>query len=77
VSTYELKWADGSHAYVSELEDWFASELDEALGPVRVGALEYDAALVLRKVDPIAYQQAYAEWLDSMIEDGQIVEVEL
>jgi hypothetical protein len=77
VSTYELKWADGSHAYVSELEDWFASELDETLGPVRIGSLEYDPALVLRKVDPIAYREACLEWLDRMLEDGQIVEVQL
>ena len=72
-----LAWSDGAHAYEWELEDWFATEFDEVCEPVRIGSLEYDASDVLRKVDPIAFRQAYLEWLDNMIEDGQIVEVPL
>lgn len=35
------------------------------IGEVRVGGLEYDAATVLRKVDPIAYRTGLNDWADS------------
>lgn len=38
--------------------------LNEISGPVRIGTLEYDAARVLREVDPIAYRTGFVDWAD-------------
>ena len=36
--------------------------LDEVLGPVTIGSLEYEASRVMREVDPVAYRCGFNDW---------------
>jgi len=44
--------------------------LDE--GPVRIGALEYSASEVLRKIDPIAYRTGLLGFVDQLASMGEL-----
>jgi len=50
--------------------------LNELYGPVKVAGLEFEAAEVLEKLDPVAFRQGYLDYLDSLVEDGLITEEE-
>lgn len=56
-----------------ELHEMFDNILDES-GPVKIGVLEYSPSDVLRSVDPTAYRCGVADFADSLLEDGYIVE---
>jgi hypothetical protein len=56
-----------------ELQDRFEEMLNE-LGTVKIGNLEYDSAMVLKQVDPIAYKEALLEYADA--ENIEIDELE-
>ena len=43
----------------------FEDMLDEVCGPVIIAGHSYDAAYALKEVDPIAYREAFLNWLDS------------
>lgn len=49
----------------SELEDRYDGMLDECFGPVTIGGLQYDHALALSRVDPIAYCQGFRDYFAS------------
>ena len=48
--------------------------LDEAHGPVRIGKLEYGPSRVLQDVDPVAYRESVANYIDSLERDGYRVD---
>jgi hypothetical protein len=48
-----------------ELIDQFEEMLNESNEEIHIGTLTYQASEVLKKTDPIAYREAYLEWLDS------------
>jgi hypothetical protein len=48
-----------------EAEKMFQEFFNEVFPPVEFGCLTYDAADVLKSVDPIAYRQEFLNWLDS------------
>jgi hypothetical protein len=43
-------------------------------GMVKIGTLKYEPAMVLKSVDPIAYNEAFLDFCDSLARDGYIVE---
>lgn len=43
-------------------------------GPVQIGTLSYNASYVLRKVDQIAYDCGFQDYLDALAQDGIYVE---
>ena len=54
----------------ADAESMHDEALDEAHGPVRIGALEYQPSRVLREVDPVAYRESVADYIDSLERDG-------
>ena len=54
----------------ADAESLHDEALDEAHGPVRIGALEYQPSRVLREVDPVAYRESVADYIDSLESDG-------
>lgn len=47
--------------------------LDECYEPFKIGDLEYSPSQVLKDVDPTAYRIGKQDYLDSLVEDGQLV----
>lgn len=61
------------------LTDWdintlFAGWLAIVYGPVKIAGGMYDTAQALKLVDPIAYRCAKLNYIDSLLEDGTIIE---
>jgi hypothetical protein len=48
--------------------------LDEVYETVRIGDLEFDPSAVLKQCDPIAYHLGFADYVNSLMEDGEKVE---
>ena len=49
--------------------------LDNIYPDVTIGIYQWSPARVLKMMDPIAYRTSVFEWVDQMLEDGQIVEL--
>ena len=58
----------------AEAESLHDEALDEAHGPVRIGELEYGPSRVLQDVDPVAYRESVADYIDSLEGDGYRVD---
>jgi hypothetical protein len=53
------------------------NQYDDALDcgdMIRIGSLEYLPSQVLRAVDPVAYNEGFADYVDSLAGDGVYVE---
>ena len=48
--------------------------LDEIYPLVTIGIYQWEPARVLKMMDPVAYRVSVIEWVDQMLEDGQIGE---
>jgi hypothetical protein len=49
-----------------EFAEQYDGWLDEVYGDVQLGSLTYPAGLVLKEVDPVAYECGFTDWLDSI-----------
>ena len=47
--------------------------LDEIYPLVTIGIYQWSPARVLKMMNPVAYRVSVIEWVDQMLEDGQIV----
>ena len=66
-------WEPDPDDYTEQYEDM----LRETCGPVMIGSLEYDVAMVLKEVDPTAYRCGMNDWLDGELKEGTIEPDEL
>jgi hypothetical protein len=57
-----------------QVKEWLAESLHDMTGMVKIGTLTYEPAMVLKSVDPIAYNEAFLDFCDSLARDGYIVE---
>jgi len=56
-----------------DADEMYADLLDECYEPFKMGDLEYSPSQVLKDVDPTAYRIGKQDYLDSLVEDGQLV----
>lgn len=66
-------WEPDPDDYTEQYDDM----LRETCGPVMIGSLEYDVAMVLKEVDPTAYRCGMNDWLDGEQKDRNIEPDEL
>lgn len=66
---------DGETLYEDDLEREFLDYLSE-FEPFTIGTLTYDPGHVLQQVDPIAFRQGLLDWIDCLIQDGDLDEYE-
>jgi len=62
------------HVFRFQVKEWLAQSLYDMTGMVKIGTLTYEPAMVLKSVDPIAYNEALLDFCDSLARDGYIVE---
>ena len=62
--------------FISErkLEEMFNEYLDEVYGSIIVAGYTYQTSDVLKDVDPIAYNEAFRDWLDVELTDENLFE---
>lgn len=63
-----------------EISDWDIEQrhddlLDEIYPPVTIGIYVWAPSRVLKAMDPVAYRVSVIEYVDELIEDGQISEL--
>ena len=69
------EYVDAVTGSAVNVEAEFDDLLDNIYPDVTIGIYQWSAARVLKMMDPIAYRTSVFEWVDQMLEDGQIVEV--
>ena len=57
-----------------QVKEWLAESLFEMNGMVEVGPYTYEPGRVLQTVDPIAYNEMYLDFCNSLEKDGYFVE---
>lgn len=50
---------------ISETVTAYDNLLEESYGPVKLLGVEYNAAVILNAVDPIAYKCGWLDWCDA------------
>jgi hypothetical protein len=55
-----------------QLKDAFNEYLDEVCGDVTIGQYTYTASYTLNRVDPIAYNEDFNNWLNNECEDERL-----
>lgn len=59
-----------------ELEDMYNDMLDECYPITEICGLQYTTSDIYKSVDPIAYKCGLADFIDSLITDGIISEID-
>lgn len=74
----DLTRADLSEAKIFPIdtEKYTEEMLDDCYESFEIGNLEYGAGRTLKAIDPVAFCQCVNDYQDSMITDGQWVEVD-
>ena len=57
-----------------ELYNMYDEDLDNVYGDINVAGMEYSASETLKKVDEIAYDNGFDDWLDGEVSNGRIME---
>ena len=57
-----------------QVKEWLAESLFELNGMVKVGPYTFEPGRVLKTLDPIAYNEMYLDFCDSLEKDGYFVE---
>lgn len=70
------KWAIDNNLTIYNREELFDDMLNDIEPTVKLCGLEYLPADTLKSVDPIAYRCAVSDYIDSLLTDGQFVELE-
>ena len=59
-----------------ELEEMFDEHLDEIFGDVKVTNMKWPTSKVLKRVDKVCYHQELGTFIDSLLTDGHIHEID-
>jgi hypothetical protein len=54
--------------------EMYDEQLDAHYGPVKIGILEYDVAHVLKYIDPVAYNEGFRDYVETLLDDETYVE---
>lgn len=71
-----LEWAQAQDLSVLDEEDLFDDYLDEAFGDVKVAGYEYPTSRALKELDPTAYRCGMADYIDSLVSEGAIYQLD-
>lgn len=72
----DLNWAERHNLTILQEEDLFGEFLDEAYGDVSIAGLAYSTSYALKDIDPIAYRQEMLDYIDSVVQEGAIHQLE-
>ena len=72
---FEYTDSDGTGLTDYDLHERYDDMLDEVFEDCPIAGLEYSTSRALKQVDPIAYRCGFNDWLDSEVQDGQVIEL--
>lgn len=61
---------------IVDIESLYNDMLDEVYGVVSIAGLEYSTSDALKRLDPIAYQCGLNDYIDSLLNDGELEEID-
>ena len=56
-----------------QIKEWLSESLIDSTGMVRIGLYNFEPGRVLKTLDPIAYNEMYLDFCDSLARDGYII----
>ena len=59
-----------------DADELFQDLLNETQEPLKIGRLEYLAGDALRKLDPIAFRCEVSIYIDALLTDGELTEID-
>lgn len=59
-----------------DADELFQELLNQTQEPLKIGRLEYLAGDALRKLDPIAFRCEVSNYIDSLLSDGELTEID-
>jgi len=60
-----------------DIKEQYNEMLDEVYGDIEICDYTYSASLALYRIDPIAYDQGFSDYVDSLLVNGIYTEREL
>lgn len=57
-------------------EDMTLQMLNDCYDAVKIGSLAYEAGEVLKKIDPVAFRECVNDYMDALIEDEYLTEID-
>ena len=60
----------------NEMYDLHEEFLDDVHGLVTIGGYEYQTSKALRSIDPVAFNQSYLDYADSVATEQELVEID-
>jgi hypothetical protein len=61
---------------IVDIESLYDDMLDDTYGVVSIAGMEYSTSDVLKRLDPIAYRCGLDDYIDSLLTDGEIEEID-
>lgn len=72
----DWQWAIDNDLTILHAEDLFDEMLDECYGTVKIGPYEYETSRALKEVDPTAYRCGCADYIDSIVQECAVYQLE-
>lgn len=57
-----------------QVKEWLSESIIDSQGMIQIAGMTYEPLRVLKSVDPIAYNEMYLEFCDSLARDGYIIQ---
>ena len=57
-----------------QVKEWLSESIIDSQGMIQIANMTYEPLRVLKAIDPIAYNEMFLEFCDSLARDGYIVE---
>lgn len=61
---------------IVDIESLYDDMLDDTHGIVSIAGMEYSTSDALKRLDPIAYRCGLTDYIDSLLTDGEIEEID-
>jgi len=75
INEFEYTDTDANGLTDYDLHERYDEMLDEVYDYCTIAGMQYCTGRALALLDPIAYRCGFNDWLDSEIQDGQIIEL--
>lgn len=63
-------------AIAIDADELFEELLNDTNDALKIGSLEYPAGYALKKLDPIAFRCGVSDYIDSLLTDGELTEID-
>ena len=70
---YRTSWGDTVSEW--ELEEQFEDMLNDVYPMIEIVGMYFESGTALKELDPIAFREAFLDYINSQVEDGELEEI--